>query len=76
MGILDLHAEVIPDYADLVRSFLAVADERARAFVEPALVEKGRLRPDCLLQVRPSYARSGGLDDLAERGGLAEYFAL
>lgn len=43
MSVFDLHAAVLADYRDYVRSFFAVADDRARAFIEqgPGLVHVG-----------------------------------
>ncbi|HUU97470.1 MAG TPA: DEAD/DEAH box helicase, partial [Phycisphaerae bacterium] len=70
MSIFDLHTEVIADYRDFVRSFFIVADDRARRFVDQALVEEARLWPDFLLQVSPSYARSDSVDELADRGAI------
>ena len=70
MSIFDLHAHVLADYCDFVRSFFTVADERARQFVEHALIEEARLWPDFLLQVSPSYARAATVDDLAAQGVL------
>jgi hypothetical protein len=58
------------DYRDFVRSFFTVADDRAREFIERALVEEARLWPDPLLQVSPSYARSRSVDELARRAVL------
>lgn len=37
MTIFDLHAGVLSDYRDFVRSFILIADERAREFVNQAL---------------------------------------
>lgn len=54
MSVFDLHSQVLADYRDFVRSFFTVADQRAREFVEHALVEEARLWPDFLLQVSPS----------------------
>jgi hypothetical protein len=70
MNIFDLHASVIGDYRDFVRSFFTVADERARAFVEQALDAEARLWPDFLLQVSPSYERAATVDDLAAAGKI------
>ena len=70
MSIFDLHAAVLADYRDFVRSFFIVADERARQFVEHALVEEARLWPDFLLQVSPAYARAATVDELAAQGVL------
>jgi hypothetical protein len=50
MSIFDLHAAVLQDYKDFVRSFFTVADDRARAFVDRVLNEEDRLWPDYLLQ--------------------------
>ena len=70
MSVFSLHALVLADYRDFVRSFFTVADTRAREYVERALVEEARLWPDFLLQVSPSYARTATVDDLAARGTL------
>ena len=70
MTIFDLHAAVVNDYRDFVRSFFTVADERAREFVERTLVEEAHLWPDFLLQVSPSYERAEAVDELAQRGVL------
>ena len=42
MSVFDLHATVLNDYRDFVRSFFTVADDRARVYVERALVEEAR----------------------------------
>jgi len=68
--IFDLHERVIGDYRDFVHSFIQVADERAREFIEQALLEEERLWPEPLLQLSPSYRRVAGVDELAERGLL------
>jgi ATP-dependent helicase YprA (DUF1998 family) len=72
MSIFDLHAAVLDDYRDFVRSFFMVADERAREYVERTLVEEARLWPDFLLQVSPSYVRTDTVEELAGRGELHE----
>ncbi|NMC19086.1 MAG: DEAD/DEAH box helicase, partial [Thermogutta sp.] len=72
MNVFDLHARVIEDYRDFVRSFFVIADRRVREYVDRALVEEARLWPDCLLQVSPSYARSYTVNELAGRGVVHE----
>jgi ATP-dependent helicase YprA (DUF1998 family) len=72
MSIFDLHAQVLADYRDFVRSFFTIADDRARQYVEHALIEEARLWPDFLLQVSPSYARAATVDNLTARGVLHE----
>ena len=70
MSVFDLHSTVLTDYRDFVRSFFTVADDRAREYVERALVEEVRLWPDFLLQVSPSYVRTDTVEALAGRGEL------
>jgi ATP-dependent helicase YprA (DUF1998 family) len=70
MSIFDLHANVLTDYSDFVRSFFSIADERARQAVEQALVEEARLWPPFLLQVSPSYEKTSTVTDLVEQGIL------
>lgn len=36
-AIFDLHATVLDDYRDFVRSFFLIGDQRAQAFVNQAL---------------------------------------
>ncbi|WP_322508998.1 DEAD/DEAH box helicase [Anaerolinea sp.] len=70
MSIFDLHNNVLNDYRDFVRSFLTIADERIRAFVDRALEEEAHLWPDFLLQISPSYQRGLSVDALAHQGIL------
>jgi len=70
MNIFDLHREVLADYRDFVRSFLVIADEKARQFVEKALEEEARLWPDFLVQVSPSYAIGSSVDQLSQQGEI------
>src|SRR5579884_886470 len=58
MNIFDLHREVLADYRDFVRSFLVIADEKAR------------LWPDFLVQVSPSYAIGSSVDQLSQQGEI------
>lgn len=70
MSVFDLHSQVLADYRHFVQSFFTVADDRARGYVERALVAEARLWPDFLLQVSPSYVRTATVDELAARGEL------
>ncbi len=40
MSVFSLHAAVVDDYRHFVQSFFTVADERARGYVERALVDE------------------------------------
>jgi ATP-dependent helicase YprA (DUF1998 family) len=70
MSIFDLHAAVLADYRDFVRSFLLIRDERVQAFVDKALDEEARLWPDFLVQLSPSYGRGPTVDALARQGEI------
>lgn len=70
MTIFDLHSAVLREYRDFVRSFLIIADERIRQFVDQALDEQAHLWPDFLLQVSPAYERAATVDELAQQGLL------
>lgn len=68
MTVFDLHTAVLGDYRDFVRSFLVIADQRVRDFVEHSLDVEARLWPDFLLQVSPSYLQTSTVDQLAQSG--------
>src|SRR6516225_4857348 len=70
MSIFDLHRDVLADYRDFVRSFLVIADEKARRFVDKALEEEARLWPGFLAQVSPSYATGLTVMELARHGAI------
>ena len=70
MNIFDLHHDVLADYRDFVRSFLVIADDKARKFVDEALEREARLWPDFLVQVSPSYATACSVDQLAQQGRI------
>jgi len=68
--IFDLHERVLGDYRDFIHSFIQIADDRAREFIEQALLEEERLWPEPLLQLSPAYKRAASVDELAGRGLL------
>jgi len=65
--IFDLHESVVGDYRDFVHSFIQIADDRAREFIEQTLLEEERLWPEPLLQLSPAYKRAASVDELAAR---------
>ncbi|MCR4440438.1 MAG: DEAD/DEAH box helicase [bacterium] len=70
MNIFDLHEAVLRDYRDFVRSFLLIADARARAFVDEAFDRETTFWPDPLVQVSPAYASGPTVDELLAEGLL------
>lgn len=71
MSVFDLHASVVRDYQRYVQSFLSIADDRIRQFVETKLLQENVFWPDALLQLNPSYQLGQSVDDLAAAGTLA-----
>lgn len=70
--IFDLHATVLDDYRDFVRSFFLIGDQRAQAFVNQALEEGIHLWPEPLVQLSPAYVAGPTVDELAETGRITE----
>jgi len=68
--VLEVHRRVLEDYAAFVHSFMQVADDRLREFLQEALREEARLWPEPLLQVSPNYKRDRTLEEFAEADGL------
>lgn len=48
MSIFDLRQSVIDEYSKYVQSFLSIADERVRAFIEESLLKNQVLWPDVI----------------------------
>ncbi len=65
MSIFDLRQSVIDEYSKYVQSFLSIADERVREFIEESLLKNQALWPDTLLQLNPSYEMASTIQDLA-----------
>jgi len=70
MSIFDLRQSVIDEYSKYVQSFLSIADERVRAFIEESLLKNQALWPDALLQLNPSYEMVSTVQDLVNGGNL------
>jgi ATP-dependent helicase YprA (DUF1998 family)/very-short-patch-repair endonuclease len=69
MDIFDFRDNLVKDYANYVRSFIRIGDERIRHYVDSRL-DTGSLWPDPLLQLNPSFASGGMIDDLVEKREL------
>ena len=70
MSIFDLRQSVIDEYSKYVQSFLSIADERVKAFIEESLLKNQALWPDALLQLNPSYEMASTIQDLVKEGKL------
>ena len=70
MDVFQLRDQVIRDYSAYVRSFLRIRDPLIKAHVEEEL-ERGRLWPEPLVQLNPSFERGETIDELVARGLLS-----
>ena len=70
MSIFELHRAALEDYKDFVHSFILIADDRLREFVEGKLREEEHLWPEPLVQLSPAYKRDATVEELATRGTL------
>jgi ATP-dependent helicase YprA (DUF1998 family) len=66
MSIFDLRQSVIDEYSKYVQSFLSIADERVRSFIEESLLRNQALWPDALLQLNSSYETASTIQDLVK----------
>jgi hypothetical protein len=53
MSIFDLRQSIINEYSKYVQSFLSIADDRIRAFIEESLLKNQALWPNGLLHSNP-----------------------
>jgi ATP-dependent helicase YprA (DUF1998 family) len=61
--------QLVRDYAEYVRSFITVRDERMRDYVDDVL-DGGTLWPDPLIQLNPAFETGGSVDELVAEGVL------
>jgi hypothetical protein len=71
MDVFALRDRVIEEYASYVKSFIRIKDPSLSHYVEEQL-RKGRLWPDPLVQLNPSFEPGETVEELVTRGVLAE----
>ena len=69
MDAFSLRNQVIEDYAEFVRSFVTIKDERIASKVKDEL-DSGLLWPDPLIQLNPAFEQGPSLQDLVAEGLL------
>ncbi|MCG3193079.1 MAG: hypothetical protein DIJKHBIC_02328 [Thermoanaerobaculia bacterium] len=69
MKIFDYRENLVRDYETYVKSFISIADERIRSYVDETL-QKGLLWPEPLIQMNPAFEPGDWIDELAEAGTL------
>src|ERR1022692_4737021 len=69
MDVFDLRGRLVADYADYIRSFIRIRDNRIREKVAGWL-KAGQLWPDPLIQLNPNFEFAGTVEELAADGEL------
>lgn len=69
MNVFEIKTQVVDRYADYMRSFVQIRDAGIRRFVDERL-DEGRLWPDPLVQLNPSFESGGSIDELVAQGVL------
>lgn len=69
MNVFQTHSKIVSDYATYIGSFLRIADPAIRKIVEDEL-NQGKLWPEPLLQLNPSFQKFGSLNELTDQGVL------
>src|SRR5260370_20245978 len=69
MNVFELRERLISDYSSYIRSFIRIRDERVAGLVTSCL-DQGRLWPDPLIQLNPSFQYADTVDDLVVEGAL------
>jgi ATP-dependent helicase YprA (DUF1998 family) len=65
MDVFAIRDRIVRDYADYVRSFVRVRDERIRAHVDDEL-SRGLLWPEPLVQLNPYYELGASVDEIVD----------
>ena len=69
MDVFSLRDSVINDYANYIRSFIEIRDERIREVVDREISE-GLLWPDPLIQINPAFEPGKTTEELVKEGTL------
>lgn len=69
MDIFDFRNKLIGDYAEYIKSFIRIQDERIHAVVERELRD-GTLWPEPLVQLNPFFAPGATIDELVGASAL------
>ncbi len=69
MNVFDIRNNVVDHYAEYMKSFVRISDPEIKGYVEDHL-SRGRLWPDPMVQLNPSFAPGGSIDELVSAGAL------
>lgn len=71
LDVFQLRESVVGEYADYVKSFVNIHDEKVKRFVEKRM-DEGELWPDPALQLNPAYEPAQTLGELGASGVIRE----
>jgi ATP-dependent helicase YprA (DUF1998 family) len=69
MNVFNLRDQLVADYSEYVRSYIAIQDERISKHVAQRL-DEGMLWPEPLIQLNPSFEPGAWIDELVQEGVL------
>ena len=69
MNVFNLRDQLVTDYSEYVRSYIAIRDERISKHVAQRL-DEGMLWPEPLIQLNPSFEPGAWIDELVQEGVL------
>ena len=69
MEVFKFRNRIVADYHRYVSSFISISQPRLREFVDDAF-QSGKLWPDPLIQLNPTFKRGKSVDDLVNEGVL------
>lgn len=69
MNVFELRNDLTFDYAEYIRSFIQIREDRVARLVADEL-EAGLLWPEPLIQLNPAFARGASVDELVSQGVL------
>ena len=69
MDVFKFRNRIISDYHRYVSSFISISQPRLREFVDDAF-RSGKLWPDPLIQLNPTFKPAKAIDDLVQEGLL------
>ena len=69
MNVFNLRDQLVADYSEYVRSYIAIQDERISKHVAQRL-DEGMLWPEPLIQLNPAFEPGAWIDALVQQGVL------
>lgn len=76
MDIFNVHQKIVSEYSEYVQSFLNVADQEIKQFIQTEIIGNRTLWPHALLQLNPAYEKTDSVDQLVAQNVLHPECAL